>query len=184
MLSVDPIFFVPSDKREEAAAAKKQFLSYDGDHATLLNTLKAYTEDGQSDMQRWCSDNFVHQRSLKQVLDIRNQLESFCKEQQILTTETPQPSNDAVESLLKCLLGGFFRNVAIRQHDGTYRTLATRQTVHIHPSSVLFGKNATAVMFTEWVHTSRQYLRNVSAIQPGWLNEIAPHYFNRTSKSI
>ena len=30
LLSIDPIFYSPRDKREEAADAKKQFLSFDG----------------------------------------------------------------------------------------------------------------------------------------------------------
>ncbi|KAG1220422.1 hypothetical protein G6F35_006721 [Rhizopus arrhizus] len=44
LLSVDSIFFTPSDKREQAAEARKKFLHSDGDHLTLLNVLKSYWE--------------------------------------------------------------------------------------------------------------------------------------------
>jgi hypothetical protein len=32
LLSVENIFFMPNDKREEAAEARKKFVSYDGTH--------------------------------------------------------------------------------------------------------------------------------------------------------
>ena len=42
MLSVDSVLYTPSNKREEALAARKKFLSVDGDHMTLLNIYRAY----------------------------------------------------------------------------------------------------------------------------------------------
>ena len=42
MLSVDSVLFTPSNKREEASAARKKFLSGDGDHMTLLSIYRAY----------------------------------------------------------------------------------------------------------------------------------------------
>nr|KAJ3423303.1 Splicing factor 3B subunit 3 [Polyrhizophydium stewartii] len=176
MLSVDPVFFSPHDKREEAMAAKKKFMNYDGDHITLLNTARGYaTAKGDA---TWCNENFINSRSMRQIMepkqDIRKQLCQFCDQQDIPSDVSCGTDYEAV---LRCFLSGFFRNVAIRQHDGSFRTLVSRQTVHIHPSSVLFGSKASAVMFSEWVHTTRQYLRNVSIIQPTWLGEVAPHYF-------
>eukprot|EP00842_Homolaphlyctis_polyrhiza_P007123 jgi/Hompol1/9/HPOL_001305-RA len=178
MLSVDPVFFSPHDKREEATAAKKKFMNFDGDHITLLNTAKAYLSAGGD--TGWCNDNFINSRSMRQIMDIRKQLAQFCD--QVGIPSSVSCGNDH-ESLLKCILSGFFRNVAIRQHDGSFRTLVSRQTVHIHPSSVLFGSKTPSVMFSEWVHTSRQYLRNVSTIQVSWLNEVASHFYARNSLS-
>ena len=42
MLSVDSVLYTPSNKREEAAVARKKFLSADGDHMTLLSIYRAY----------------------------------------------------------------------------------------------------------------------------------------------
>ena len=42
MLSVDSVLYTPSNKREEALAARKKFLSADGDHMTLLSIYRAY----------------------------------------------------------------------------------------------------------------------------------------------
>lgn len=66
LLSVDTIFFSPRDKREKAEAAKKKFLTTEGDHITLLNVLKAYRTT--KDDKDWCQENFINSRSMKLVL--------------------------------------------------------------------------------------------------------------------
>lgn len=102
----------------------------------------------------------------------------FCEEQKIPADVS---CGQEYEALLKCFLSGFFKNVAIRQHDGSFKTLVSREIVYIHPASVLFQTKQSIVMFSEWVKTSRQYLRNVSLIQPSWLGEVAPHIYARNS---
>jgi len=66
LLSVDTIFFSPKDKRDKAEAAKKKFLTNEGDHITLLNVLKTFrlTKDDKD----WCQENFINTRSMKQVM--------------------------------------------------------------------------------------------------------------------
>lgn len=66
MLSIDSLFFTPSDKRDEAQASKKIFMSYEGDHITLLNVMKAY-ESTNGDTQ-WCHDHFISPRSMKNIM--------------------------------------------------------------------------------------------------------------------
>lgn len=176
MLSIDTIFFSPNDKREEANAAKKTFMSYDGDHITLLNVMREYqTVDGAT---KWCNENFINPRSMKQVMDIRKQLISFCELQAL---DPKLSCGEDYDNLLKCILAGFFKNVAVKQHDGSFKTIVSREIVHVHPASVLFQTKQQCVMFSEWVKTTKQYLRNVSAIQPSWLGEVAPHYYARNS---
>jgi HrpA-like RNA helicase len=172
MLSVEPVFFCPNDQREESQLSKKQFINFDGDHLTLLNVFNQY-ETGN-----WCKDNFINPRSMRQIIDIRTQLLLFCN--QLKITINPSKKIIDVESILKCFLTGFFKNVAIRQQDGSYLTV-NRQQVWIHPSSTLFNvKNGCElVMFNEWVQTSRAYLRNVSRIQASWVSEVAPHYYKK-----
>lgn len=172
MLSVEPVFFSPHDKREEAATAKRAFVNFDGDHLTLLNTFNQFDPKDPN----WCQDHFINSRSMRQILDIRAQLVEFCTQLHI-----PMSSCNEHEPILKSFLTGFFKNVAIRQPDGSYQTL-NKQKVWIHPSSTLFNqKSCELIMFGEWVETSRPYLRNVSRIQPSWVSEAAPHYYKRNS---
>ena len=47
----------------------------------------------------------------------------------------------------------------------------------IHPSTVLDNK-PDWVLYNEFVLTSRNYIRTVTTINPDWLFEIAPAYFD------
>lgn len=66
LLSVENIFFSPSDKREQAAEARRKFLHNDGDHLMLLNVLKGYWEV-KGDYE-WCRENFINARNIKIAL--------------------------------------------------------------------------------------------------------------------
>ena len=78
------------------------------------------------------------------------------------------------------------QQVARRQPDGTFRTLAGSQTVHLHPSSVLFGRSPApeCILYTELVRTSKLYVRDVSAIEPAWLAELAPRFYAARSATL
>lgn len=41
----------------------------------------------------------------------------------------------------------------------------------MHPSSVLFGRKVEAVVYNEFVFTSRSYARCVSAVRGEWVGE-------------
>lgn len=67
MLSIDPIFFSTTDNREESSVQKKIFMSYDGDHITLLNVFNAYVEL-TGDRDQWCHDHFINSKSMRRVI--------------------------------------------------------------------------------------------------------------------
>jgi ATP-dependent RNA helicase DHR2 len=46
------------------------------------------------------------------------------------------------------------------------------QTVAIHPSSVLFGKKVEAIVFSEFVFTTKSFARGVSAVQLDWVSDV------------
>ena len=54
------------------------------------------------------------------------------------------------------------------------------QTVHCHPSSSLFEKQPTWIIYHELVLTSKEFMRNMIEIDAKWLIEIAPHYYKKT----
>ena len=53
------------------------------------------------------------------------------------------------------------------------------QPVHIHPSSSLYNKNPEWVLYHELVLTTKEYMRNVLAVEPKWLIELAPKFFKQ-----
>ena len=81
------------------------------------------------------------------------------------------------QQLRRCLTAAFFMQAAQRQASGEYLALSSRQPVSIHPSSVMFSRRATCVLFNELLFTSRLYMRDLTQIDADWLPELAPQYF-------
>eukprot|EP00953_Heterococcus_sp_UTEX-ZZ885_P038285 19656-Heterococcus_DN1.PRE.1 len=70
-----------------------------------------------------------------------------------------------------------FEQVAHRERSDHYLTVKDNQVVGIHPSSALDSKPEW-VIFEEFVLTSKNFIRTVTAVQPEWLVEVAPHYYD------
>jgi len=58
-----------------------------------------------------------------------------------------------------------------------YKTVVEQTQVFIHPSSALFQRQPDWVIYHELVLTSKEYMREVCAIDPKWLVELAPRFF-------
>ncbi|KAJ1664846.1 Salivary acidic proline-rich phosphoprotein 1/2 [Coemansia sp. RSA 1646] len=176
LLSVDSLFYIPADKRDESNAAQMTFRSTDGDHLTYLNLLRAYNKvNGDKD---WCHEHFVNRRNMRHVLDVRRQLIRLCAR---LGLDTEKSCGTDMDSVLKCFLSGFFHNCALLQPDGSYRSLNGSQTVHIHPGSCVFGKKLPAVFYDQLVFTNKLHARAVSAADPLWISQAAPRLYGRLS---
>lgn len=109
---------------------------------------------------------------------MRKQLLTQCKQSKLfgdtsfeVDDSTPLGNEDPVP-ILTSFLTGFSTNTARLFPDGSYRTLVGNQSVAIHPSSVLFGRKVEAIMYNEYVFTSRSYARGVSAVQMNWIGEV------------
>lgn len=66
---------------------------------------------------------------------------------------------------------------AVLQRAGHYMTLKDDQIVTCHPSTVIDHKPEW-VLYNEFMLTSRNYIRTVLVIEPEWLFEVAPEYFD------
>ncbi|CAK1552627.1 unnamed protein product [Leptosia nina] len=77
----------------------------------------------------------------------------------------------------KTICSGFFRNAAKKDPQEGYRTLVDSQVVYIHPSSALFNRQPEWVIYHELVQTTKEYMREVTTIDPKWLVEFAPAFF-------
>ena len=169
MLSADNLFITTTSERENATIAKRNFLDKTGDHLTLLNIFRVFEGVPENERSRWCTANFIDSRAIKTAVDVRKQLLEFCQKHSIPTIPTHCDNDPAVT--LKCLSSGYFMQVAFKQPDNSYRSVLSRQLVHIHPSSVLFGTKPECVIYHELTVTTRNYLRTVSAVNPEWVLE-------------
>ena len=172
-LSVENIFLKTNSEeaREQAETARRALYRREGDHLTLLATAQAYAAEN-ADRKAWCQRHLVSHRAMKAVMDVRKQLRSLPQFTKSLPTDPSAQSiltGELAACVLKCFVRGFAYNSALRLPDGSYRTVAGHQKVAVHPSSVLFGKPARAILFNEFVFTNKSYARGVSAVEMAWL---------------
>ncbi|KAI4245883.1 MAG: hypothetical protein LQ352_006495 [Teloschistes flavicans] len=176
-LSVENILLAldSEEKKEQAETARQELYRREGDHLTLLTTVRAYHAES-TDRRQWAEKHFVSHRAMQAVMDVRKQLRSQCERSKMLVlaneSETLSVPPEVAASILKCFLKGFATNIGRLMPDGSYKTMIGNQTVAIHPSSVLFGKKVEAIMYNEFVFTNRSYARGVSAVQWNWIGEV------------
>ncbi|KAF7257406.1 hypothetical protein EG68_05355 [Paragonimus skrjabini miyazakii] len=186
MLSVQNVFYRPKEKTELADQRKAKFHQPEGDHLTLLAVYNAWKNNKFS--APWCYDNFLQARTLKRAQDVRKQLLGIMDRHKLDVVSCGKKTAMAQ----KAILSGFFRNAAKKDPQEGYRTLVDQQVVYIHPSSALFNRQPDWVVYHELVMTTKEYMREVTTIDPRWLVEFAPNFFkfgdptklSRTKKSM
>ncbi|KAJ9063071.1 DEAH-box ATP-dependent RNA helicase prp22 [Entomophthora muscae] len=171
MLSVQSVFYRPKEKQALADQKKAKFHQPEGDHLTLLTVYNAWKNHKFSNP--WCFENFIQGRSMKRASDVRKQLVSIMDRyrQDIVSC------GRNLVRVRKAICGGFFRHAAKKDPQEGYKTLVEGTPVYIHPSSALFNKGSEWVIYHELVLTSKEYMREVTAIEPKWLVEAAPTFF-------
>ena len=179
-LSVKSPFLRPRGKENEADSKKYQFTHHSGDHITLIMVYNAFKKNEL--IKDWCRDNYINYRTMKAIDNVRNQLSDILKKMNIIVPENDY--NNEIKGkrerrILKSLIAGYFAQVAHLETAGYYITVKDNQYVFIHPSSYLHGsRKSTWVLFHEFVLTSKNYIRTVTEIQPEYLLQVAPHYFD------
>lgn len=177
MLSVPPPFQRPRHALKAADRAHKAFASGLGDHLSLLSTYNQYegAADGKS---QFCKDNFLQERSMKQVDNICRQLRAIAQKRNLLATTPALESGGLTVQIRKSLIEGFFMQCShIDQGGKNYLSVQDQQMVKVHPGSFL-NHMPEWVLFHETVVTDRCYMRNVTAIAPEMLIEVAPQFYN------
>lgn len=169
---------VPRDKKVHAKAALSRFISKEGgDPLTYLAIYDAFVE-AEFD-PNFCREYFLQFRTLNRVRDVREQLVKLCDRVEVEVSSGGSSDHVAIR---KALTAGFFSKAARLQRDGlSYRTLRSNVTTKIHPSSVLGETRPKFVLFNELVQTSQDWMRGVTPIEPGWLYDLAPHFYKQGS---
>uniref|UniRef100_A0ACD5VN89 Uncharacterized protein n=1 Tax=Avena sativa TaxID=4498 RepID=A0ACD5VN89_AVESA len=173
-LSVQSVWVSMRGVRKEFDEAKLRFAAAEGDHVTFLNIYKGFHQSGKS--SQWCYKNFLNHQALKKVIEIRAQLVRVMKRFGILLKSCDRD----MQAVRKAIIAGSFANSCHLEEygqNGMYKTIRTSQEVYIHPSSVLFRVNPKWVVYQSLVSTDRHYMRNIIAIEPSWLTEAAPHFY-------
>ncbi|XP_041024120.1 probable pre-mRNA-splicing factor ATP-dependent RNA helicase DEAH9 isoform X4 [Juglans microcarpa x Juglans regia] len=174
VLSVQSIWVYGRGVHRELDEAKLRFAAAEGDHVTFLNVYKGFLQSGKS--SQWCHKNHVNYHAMKKVVEIREQLRRIAQRLGIVLKSCARD----MQVVRKAVTAGFFANACRLEafsHSGMYKTVRGSHEVYIHPSSVLFRVNPKWVVYHSLVSTDRQYMRNVISIDPSWLIEAAPHFY-------
>ncbi|KAF4530132.1 hypothetical protein B566_EDAN001389 [Ephemera danica] len=180
LLSGEGVLLTSTNQRAEAQVSQAKFKSICGDHETLLTIYRAFCAAKQKKM--FCLENHLSLRALQHATQIREQLELICDRAGL----TPSSCGTDLSVVRNCLITGLFNNVATHQRDKSYFTLNKQHVVSLHPSSVLFSvmPPPPCVLYTELVHTARNYMRQVSVIEPSWISEQHPELARRLPASL
>lgn len=172
MLQVQHVFLLPSRQKAAAETARRKFCVHEGDHVTLLNIYKAFLRCNQN--SRWCQQNFLSYKGLNHAVSIRERLKRMLQRFKVKIVSC----GSDCEPVQRCIVSGFFSNTARLHYSGCYKTVRGEHSLHIHPSSVLHDQRSPQwVVFNEVIQTSKQYMRDLTVIEPTWLYELAPHFY-------
>ncbi|KAN0027564.1 hypothetical protein ACTFIU_010529 [Dictyostelium citrinum] len=175
MLNIQGLFTNQNHK------SRKHLLVKEGDHITLLNIFNSFTNGNQNSPQ-WCHQHQINYKAMQRVLQVRKQLLAYAKKYSIKVVscfDDPNNTKEQCSTLIrKAIVSGFFTNAAQLQPDGSYQTIREKHKLWLHPTSVLCLSNSPQwVIFNEVTITTKEYMKDVTSIEPNWLFEIAPHFY-------
>ncbi|KAL1665799.1 P-loop containing nucleoside triphosphate hydrolase protein [Schizophyllum commune] len=173
------IFRRPPDLEEEAEMAHKLLAtSPTSDHLTLLNIYDTYARIKDRHGRSWADKMFLSQTALEEAVLVRDVLEkTMLRIDPSLAAPTEAPTAAHLQrGIARSLVYGFFTQVAHREGD-TYMTFQNDVPATLHVDS---GLEATPdwVVYDQLVLSPDPTLRTVTAIDPGWLFELAPEYYD------
>ena len=179
MLSVPSIFYRPKGREEEAIAKQEKFQVPESDHLTLLHLYQQWKLNGYS--ANWCSDHFIHQKAMKKVREIRQQLKDIMVslELKVVSCGTDW------DIVRKCICSAYFHHAARLKGIGEYVNLRTGMPCHLHPTSALYGMGMTPdyIVYHELIMTVKEYMQCVTAVDGQWLAELGPMFFSLKDSS-
>jgi HrpA-like RNA helicase len=129
------LFLDVTEQREAAADARRMFRHPSGDHLTVLNAVRSYTEiaaaEGKPARKAWCRKHFLNERTFIEAVSIRDQLRQTCERMKI---DWRVSGGDKEEPVVRSLAHGLAQNSAFLQPDGSYKqTMGQSVSVFFYP---------------------------------------------------
>ncbi|KIY51185.1 pre-mRNA splicing factor [Fistulina hepatica ATCC 64428] len=180
MLSVPSVFYRPKERMEEADAAREKFNVPESDHLTLLNVFNQWKSHYYRD--DWAIRHFLHPKLLRKAREVRTQLEDIMKFQKM---DLISAGTD-FDVVRKAITAGYFHQAARVKGIGEFVNIRTGLPTHLHPTSALYGLGYTPsyVVYHELILTSKEYMTQVTAIDPYWLAELGSVFYSVREKTF
>lgn len=164
-LSAQSPFVLPPGEEADARKAHHAFRDIQGDFVSYVKLFRTYTSIKNT--QRFCKVNYLDERVMAEILNIKEQLEEIVSNMGI-----PLGSGGAYDDYLCCIAAGMIQFVCIREGKENYRSL-TAENISIHPGSSMFHANPLYIVAGEIVRTSRMFAMSVSPLTKNILNRIS-----------
>ncbi|KAJ3788125.1 pre-mRNA splicing factor [Lentinula aff. detonsa] len=180
MLSVPSVFYRPKERMEEADAAREKFNVPESDHLTLLNVFNQWKNHSFRD--EWAMRHFLHPKLLRKAREVRAQLEDIMKFQKM---EIVSAGTD-FDVIRKSITAGYFHQAARVKGIGEFVNIRSGLPTHLHPTSALYGLGYTPsyVVYHELILTSKEYMTQVTAVDPYWLAELGSVFYSVKEKNF
>ncbi|CAK9302233.1 unnamed protein product [Gordionus sp. m RMFG-2023] len=219
MLQIKNVFINNPARRLQAETKKLcNFAVKEGDHITYLNVFRGYLSAlSRGKDIAFCRESYINQKGMRRAYHIYKQLtrhilshrQDFLSgsdtEKDIISSsldELDKNINDETsidknfnvlpntETLIKCIIAGFFHNVAYYHISGNYKTVKDDYgPLKIHPDSVICSQNPPPkyVIFNEILYSSKAsndvlniYMYDIVSLPPNactLLSHEIPEYF-------
>ena len=200
LLQTDNIFYTPSVIKEKVEKIREKFTHQTSDHLTLLNVYNQWKENRDSN-KHFTKDHFLNDKALKKAEDVKKQLKNYLNkidkeknveeennlriEEMLAKVENTNndKSNEASkkeELIIKCLLTGYFSNIAKYYSDNYFNTIKDKHLCKIHPTSILIrnpklGKFYEYIIYNDVIVTNKQYLKCCTLVR----EELVRKYLNK-----
>ncbi|CEP60213.1 RNA helicase LALA0_S01e05600g [Lachancea lanzarotensis] len=181
-LSVENLLMNPLPEQRDEVNEKRFAVANQGskfgDLVMMKELYNAYVSLRDADERdAWCQDLCISKRGFKNVIKVRAQLISYMDKLLKMRVgdlhDAEETDNFDIKLVTQCFLAGFAKNTAIGMPDRSFRTSTTGETISVHPSSMLFmDRTCPAILYTEYIFTTKGYARNVSRLELSWLQEV------------
>ena len=167
---------------EETDEAKERFAVAEGDAVTTLNVHAAWCKHGgakgaERAGRAFAEKNMLSYRALVRAGDVREQLARHARR---LGLPSRSAGRDHAK-VRRAITAGFFANAAtLAPHGGGAEGFAFRAVGDALCTSVLFRARPSCVVAS--VGDERE-ARDVTAVAPVWLPELAPHFYRTNDRS-
>lgn len=171
----------PIDKQAQADEAHARFRDPRSDFLTLLNIWREFHKQQDKlsggGLRKWCRESMISYVRVREWLDVHSQLHMLVKDMGYAENDR----RAEYDPIHRALLTGLLSSIGTKNpnNPGEYHG-ARNTTFNIFPASTLYKGSAKWVMAAEIVRTTRTYARTVAAINPSWIESLAPHLIKRT----
>ncbi len=181
----------PLTKEKDADRAHASYKDPASDFITLLKIYQhvygAGGEKSQTRLRKFCRDNFLSWRRIREWRDIHNQLATILMENKFISPpETgngvdssqgrPEPQKrsgaEIYTAVHRSILSGFLGHIAFKKEKNLYTATHGRQAM-LFPGSGLFKNGGNWIVAAELIETSRLFARVVANIDSAWIEELA-----------